>query len=188
MSTGHNEYKKWMASPAGSHVVAYYDSDNSLVQSLCDFLSAGTAAGETCIVVARSNIITKLYREYASTPGVLHTLSNDKHLVFRAEAVLDDFMVDGMPDRTKFLKTIKGLVDEADSKGKPVRAYGDMVALLWEEGNHDGAMALEKLWNEATQKYNFSRYCAYPHNDFMDHEAHADITAVHNLSTHALPV
>lgn len=184
MTAKYDEFRKWLASPSGDHVVAYYDNDLSLVESLCDFLRAGTKAEDTCIVIARSNIITKLYREYGSTPGI--SLSNDRHLVFRAEAILDNFMVEGMPDRTKFLATIKELIDEADSKGKPVRAYGDMVALLWEEGNHAGAMELEKLWNEAVSLYNFSRYCAYPHTDFKDHEAHAQITALHNLSTHAL--
>lgn len=188
MTANYIESTEWLANPTGNHVVAYYDNDTSLVQSLCDFLRAGTKAGDTCIVIARSNIITKLYREYGSTPGISHTLSNDKHLIFRAEAVLDGFMVNGMPNHAKFLKTIEGLLDEADSKGKPVRAYGDMVALLWEEGNEAGAMALEELWNEVTRKYNFSRYCAYPHTDFKDHEAHAQITALHNLSTHALAV
>jgi hypothetical protein len=186
MTAGYDEFRKWLASPTGDHVVAFYDDDTSLVLSVCDFLRAGSEAGETCIVIARSSIITKLYREYSSAPGISHTLSNDKHLVFRAEAILDDFMVNEMPDRKKFFKTIKALIDEAGSKGKPVRAYGDMVALLWEEGNHDGAMALEALWNEAVQKYNFSRYCAYPHHDFIDHEAHAQITAAHHISTHAL--
>lgn len=186
MVAGQKEFTEWSASPAGDHVVAYYDNDTSLVQSLCDFLRAGTKAGDTCIVIARSSIITKLYREYGSTPGISHTLSNDKHLIFRAEAVLDGFMVDGIPNRTKFFKTIRELLDEADDKGKPIRAYGDMVALLWEEGNKTGAVALEELWNEATRKYHFSRYCAYPHTDFKDHAAHAQITALHNLSTHAL--
>lgn len=186
MTVEYSEFKKWLASPAGNHVVAYYDNDSSLVQSVCDFLRAGTEAGETCIVIARSEIITKLYREYSSTSGFSHTLSNEKHLVFRAETFLDDFMVHGMPNRAKFFKTIKGLLDEADNKGKPVRAYGDMVALLWEQGNKKGAMALEELWNEATRTYHFSRYCAYPHTDFQDHDAHAQITALHNLSTHAL--
>lgn len=186
MTAGYDEFRKWLASPAGNHVVAYYDNDNSLVQSVCDFLRAGTDAGETCIVIARSEIITKLYREYSSTSGFSHTLSNEKHLVFRAEAVLDNFMINGMPNRTKFFKTIRELLDEADNKGKPVRAYGDMVALLWEQGNKEGAVALEELWSEATQKYHFSRYCAYPHTDFKNHEAHAQITALHSLSTHAL--
>ncbi len=29
-----------------------------------------------------------------------------------------------------------------------VRAYGEMVDLLWKDGNVDGAVQLEALWNE----------------------------------------
>jgi hypothetical protein len=42
-----------------------------------------------------------------------------------------------------------------------VRAYGEMVDLLWKDGKAEAAIALEELWNELAAKYQFSLLCAY---------------------------
>ncbi len=39
--------------------------------------------------------------------------------------------------------------------------FGEMVGVLCAEGNGEGAIKLEKLWNEIGSKHNFSLYCAY---------------------------
>lgn len=47
-----------------------------------------------------------------------------------------------------------------------VRAFGEMVALLWAEGNHGGAIRLEELWNDLQNSHSFALFCAYPMNGF----------------------
>jgi len=47
-------------------------------------------------------------------------------------------------------------------EGARVRAFGEMVALLWAQGNHSGAIRLEELWNDLQKSYSFSLFCAYP--------------------------
>jgi hypothetical protein len=41
-----------------------------------------------------------------------------------------------------------------------------MVAVLWEEGNKPGAIALENFWNAALEKNAFHLHCAYPKSFF----------------------
>ena len=41
-----------------------------------------------------------------------------------------------------------------------------MVALLWAEGNREGALRLEKLWNDLGKIKSFSLLCAYPMSVF----------------------
>src|SRR6185503_19025392 len=42
----------------------------------------------------------------------------------------------------------------------------EMVVLLWKDGNVDGAVALEDLWNGLAAKYSFSLLCAYSMGNF----------------------
>ena len=184
MTTGYYDFKKWLASPNGNHVVSYYVTEQSLVESLCNYIRAGEEHGDMCIVIARSTVINKLYRDYLAKTG--SSLSDSGQMVFRAEVILDEIMHDGVVDRKKFFNVLGGLIDQADTSGQPVRIHSEIVTLLWEQGHHEAAIAIEKLWNELADRHTFSLYCSYPHGLFIDHDEHNDISQTHNLTTHAL--
>jgi hypothetical protein len=65
---------------------------------------------------------------------------------------------------------VGGIVREAAATGRPVKAFGEMVALLWEAGDVAGAIALESLWNELAEELPFSLFCAYPSQLVRGHE------------------
>ena len=48
----------------------------------------------------------------------------------------------------------------------PVRAYGEMVDVLWRRANADGAIELEMLWNRVTTRAQFSLLCGYAVGNF----------------------
>ena len=60
------------------------------------------------------------------------------------------------------MRVFGGVLDEPRQAGSEVRAFGEMVALLWHQGNVAGAIALESLWNDLAQQQRFSLLCAYP--------------------------
>jgi len=43
-----------------------------------------------------------------------------------------------------------------------VHAFGEMVALLCQDGLFDAAVELEGLWNELAARFRFHLFCAYP--------------------------
>jgi signal transduction histidine kinase len=47
-----------------------------------------------------------------------------------------------------------------------LRLYGEMVDLLWRDGNTEGALQLEQLWNDLAHTYEFSLLCAYAMGNF----------------------
>jgi len=49
--------------------------------------------------------------------------------------------------------------------------FGEMVAVLWDEGNRVGALALEHLWNDLLNNQAFHLHCAYPRTLFAGDEA-----------------
>ena len=57
---------------------------------------------------------------------------------------------------------IGGLIRQARTGGRPVRAYGEMVALLWDDGLVNAAIQLETMWNELGRAHSFSLFCGYP--------------------------
>jgi hypothetical protein len=61
---------------------------------------------------------------------------------------------------------VGGVIAQAGGRYPRVRAFGEMVALLWTEGNEDAALQLEKLWNDLVQMYAFPLFCAYPLSGF----------------------
>jgi anti-sigma regulatory factor (Ser/Thr protein kinase) len=79
-----------------------------------------------------------------------------------AADTLARFMVGASPDRNRFMSVIGEVVEQAAAGGRSVRAFGEMVALLWDAGNVSGAVELEALWNELATTHRFFLYCAYP--------------------------
>src|SRR5207237_5735004 len=49
-----------------------------------------------------------------------------------------------------------------------VRAFGEMVAVLWREERRAAAIRLEQLWNELGARVPFSLLCAYPIHGFRN--------------------
>jgi hypothetical protein len=43
-----------------------------------------------------------------------------------------------------------------------MRAFGEMVGLLWASGEYSAAIKLEEYWNRCLQQFNASLLCAYP--------------------------
>ncbi|MDP8931195.1 MAG: MEDS domain-containing protein [Actinomycetota bacterium] len=74
-------------------------------------------------------------------------------------------------------------VSPSSALGRDVRIYGEMVALLWEEGNILAAMALEDLWNQFAGSRAFSLMCAYPMNACHSHHRISPLAAAQPVGT-----
>jgi len=79
-----------------------------------------------------------------------------------AADMLGSFMIDGAPDRARFHAAAGVLLATTADGGRPVRVFGEMVALLWDRGQAQAAIELESLWNDLARVVRFSLLCAYP--------------------------
>jgi len=63
-----------------------------------------------------------------------------------------------------------------------VRAFGEMVAILWAQGNSGATVRLEHLWQDLCQEQNLALFCAYPRCGFTLDSAQSieDICAAHS--------
>ena len=148
-----------------------------LARSLARFIGAGFRNDETVIVIAtkahKRGVEELLLKEGFDLEAARN---RGRFLTLDAEETLAKFMVDGSPDANRFEKVVGELLKEAGRQGKPIRAFGEMVVLLWQQGNGGAAIQLEELWNELGKKHAFCLLCAYPMSAFSD-ESHAEAFA-----------
>jgi anti-sigma regulatory factor (Ser/Thr protein kinase) len=145
------------------HVVQFYESDDELVRSVCGYIGPALRDGGAVIVVATDAHRRDFERALAAQGlDVVAAVSRGTLLMFDAAQTLAKFMGDGGPDRVAFDEHVGGLVRSARNSGRAVRVYGEMVALLWDQGDVAGAIELEVLWNDLADRVAFSLLCAYP--------------------------
>ena len=153
----------WSEMGDADHFVQFYEADASLLHALAGYVGSALEAGDAAVVVA-----TKEHREaLAARLGedgvdVCAAAAAGQFVALDAAETLSQFMLDGRPDPARFAEVVGAVIERA-SGGRPrVRAYGEMVALLWADGNTEAALRLEALWNDLARTRPFSLFCAYP--------------------------
>ncbi len=80
-----------------------------------------------------------------------------------AALTMEWFMVGGQPVWHRFETTVGAAMRQvrpsADRAG--LRAYGEMVGILWNARQFSAAIRLEQFWNKLLGRSSFSLYCAY---------------------------
>ena len=56
---------------------------------------------------------------------------------------------------------IGSIIETAAAQGRRVRCFGEMVGLLWDQGNIEGALELESMWNDLAEHHDFALFCGY---------------------------
>jgi anti-sigma regulatory factor (Ser/Thr protein kinase) len=149
------------AGVAHEHVVKFYADDADLTSVVVAYLGAALVGGESVIVIAAPGHREAFRAGLASIGVDVEAARRDGRLdMVDAEEALARIMVDGAPDPAAFDAVVGPLVCRAGATGG-VRAYGEMVALLWDAGNVVGAIDLERLWNRLQEEMSFSLLCAY---------------------------
>jgi hypothetical protein len=155
------------------------------------FLGDGIAAGQPLIVIAAPEHRQLIVHELLRRPFDLDRLIADGDFaLLDAQATLDLFMVNGMPQPRAFREAMGGVIDRVlrNRDACVVRAYGEMVDVLWRAGMTDAAIRLEVLWNNLAADYPFSLLCGYSIGNFYKHSAAIrDVCACHTHSEIMVP-
>ena len=142
------------------HQVAAYEGAAALVGRVASFVAGSLEDGVPVVTISRPThrrAVEGLLVDLGADPV---RASRDGTLVaLDADETMGLFMVDGRPDPTRFAGVVASLVPTGD---RPVSAFGEMVALLWERGEVAAALELESLWNTAIVTHPIRLLCAYP--------------------------
>jgi anti-sigma regulatory factor (Ser/Thr protein kinase) len=146
----------------GEHVVQFYDQDGDLARAVGDYLSVAVIGGEVAIVIA-TEAHRRAFEAEMADAGVDVAQARRDGLIIWLDAgeTLSRFVRDGQVDPQGFRDVVGSLVRRVADTGREIKAYGEMVALLWDDGHVLGAIELEKLWNDLATELRFSLFCAY---------------------------
>lgn len=172
-----------MAASGFGHAVGFYALDSEGIDAVARFVASGWDLDESVVLVCtqahRTSVdallVSQGYRPAARADA-------GRYLVLDAHEALRELLVDGRIDSEHFLSRVGEVLTEASAAGRPVRAFGEMVAILWENGQVEAAIDLELLWNDILSEYDFSLLCAYPTGG-LDHAELVDVRRVCDLHT-----
>jgi hypothetical protein len=126
----------------------------------------------------RAGIVERLHARGIDVPAAQ---AEGRLLTLDASETLAGFMVDGMPDAERFQNAITPVLERACGGWKEctVRAYGEMVDVLWKGGHTVAATKLEMLWNMLANTNRFSLLCGYAMGSFYKAAAVDEICSHH---------
>ena len=157
----------WRDLAAAEHFAQFYEADRYLIDAVSDFIGTALREGNAGVVVATPRHREALADQLLAQGVDLGTsAAEDRYIALDAAETLATFMADGTPDPQRFADVIGTLVRRATQDQRRVRVFGEMVALLASEGNHQGAIRLEELWNNLQRTQAFSLFCGYQMADF----------------------
>jgi len=153
----------WGEIAACEHLVQFYENDHIFLNTLEGFAGSGILAGESIIIIATAKHIASLNKRLLSQGFNLTQLkAAGQYIPIEVNDVFKKILVNGWVDETMFNEFVIKLIDGAKHGGRKVRAFGELVAVLWEQGNCGVTVQLEHLWHKLYHQLNFTLYCAYP--------------------------
>lgn len=150
------------------HVVQIYGDDRVFLDGLEGYIGNGIREGESAIVIATAMHLHGLEaRMRHNGIDVDAARSEGRYVPRLAEEVLAQFMVADWPDEARFYESMANLIQTArGDENRRVRAFGEMVAILWSRGLHAATIHLELLWTKVLASERFPLFCAYPRDTF----------------------
>ena len=168
------------------HAVRFYDSKESLCRIVAEFLGAGFVTGQPGLVIGTPEHRAAIVHELQSRHfDVDRMQAAGDLLLLDARETMSSFMGDGVPDEQRFKDRMTTAIEEV-CRGRTdctIRAYGEMVDLLWKDGHTVAAVRLEMLWNKLAMTHDFSLLCGYAMGNFYKD---ASINEICQQHTHVM--
>jgi hypothetical protein len=173
---------------AGAHGVQVYSEPIELAESVAVYLAAGFDRDDPAmLVVTPANL--ELFAERLESrgwrlqdveaAGLLHVADAEQTLLELTDQ-------DGGLD-SRFEGVTGQLLDRVDRNDRPVRVFGEMVDLLSRRGDLDGAVEIERRWNELARTRRFALLCGYQLDVFASQSQSQMLPHICRWHSHVLP-
>jgi hypothetical protein len=174
----------WAELSPCAHTVEIYEDDAVFMDHLAEFVAGGLVKGEAAVLIMTSQHSFALRsRMTAEGFNLTSAIRTDQLILLDAEETISKFVVNNWPQDLLFHKVIGDVLQRAVGPGRKVRAFGEMVALMWAKGLCGATIKLEHLWTDLCRKLDFSLFCAYPKAGFTVKDAASEIARLCELHT-----
>jgi len=151
------------------HAVQFYESSEFLCDVVARFVARGLRSDSPSLLFVTAQHRQAVHDQLEADGLDPATAIARGRLIFHdARESLDGFMRGGRVDADRFFALIGGVVERVGAAPDTrLRAYGEMVDLLWKEGLPEAALQLEQLWDEVTRTRPLYLLCAYDMENFQ---------------------
>ena len=149
--------------PVGRHLAQLHRDRTARDNAVIRFVEEGLRRGNGVVAVTSDNeadrILDRLTRDRLEPERFRRS---GQLVIHDAGVILGQFMKGGMPQWPAFRRTMGSIMEKVQTLGfSTSRVYGDMVDILWQEGQVQAAIRLEEMWNDFGRLYPFSFFCSY---------------------------
>ena len=175
------------------HIVQLYQDQQFLNRAVCRFAAGAIANGEGVILVPTAAHWEAFQpRLEAEGVNVKEAQENGQLTVVDADDLLPRFMKNAMPDAPVFL----GLAAEVIAKARggqevrypKVRWWGEMVNVLWEQGNVAASMSLEDQFDRLAKHHEIAIFCSFVMDNFNSEVHSRLLPRLGQNHSHLIPV
>ncbi|MGZ3652204.1 MAG: ATP-binding protein [Bdellovibrionota bacterium] len=176
------------SSGKGGHSVQFYRSREFLARAVGEFIAEGIHRGEAALLLVTPENAAAI-RAALAERGVDPQFASEsgRLTILGAFETLESILVEGEPDARRFHSLLGGTIEKIGMGRKGVRVFGEMVALLWNNGRRQCTVRLEQLWNQLAATHEFSLLCAYDQAGFVEHAHTEGFHAICESHSHVLP-
>jgi hypothetical protein len=163
------------------HAVRFYEDDKSLCRMVSGFIAEGLVLEQPALIIATPRHLVDIVDNLtAAAIDVERLKARGELLLLDAHQTLATFMVDGQPDPDFFKASAASALEQLGrGRDKTIRAYGEMVDVLWKDGMTGAAIKLEMLWNRLANTHDFSLLCGYAMGNFYKDATIDDVCRHH---------
>ena len=186
-----SDWKHLLADPGpDGHIVQLYQDADFYGEAISHFAAEGLVRGESIILVATHpnwlNISARLAGKGFDIPDLFE---RGQLTLLDANETLPKFMAGGMPDGEIFKPLARETIRKARRGGKypAVRWWGEMVNVLYVDGNGDGSNRLEEFFDEVAHEETIAIFCSFlmdKYDPLIYDEAFCNVCRTHS---HLIP-
>jgi len=147
-----------------SHAAKFYSDDSSFVLGFAHFVEAALNAGNTVIAVVTESHLASLFQTLGARGLDLSVLIEQRRFIGLDVAdTLATFMINDLPDPARFFRVVDELIASraAPWEHSRVAICGECSSTLWNRGNADAAILVEKLCNQVSRRYGMDVLCGF---------------------------
>src|SRR4051812_17268428 len=173
------------------HIVQLYQDQQFLNRAVCRFAAGAIANGEGVILVPTA-AHWEAFRPRLEAEGVnvKAAQGSGQLTVVDADDLLPRFMKDSMPDAPVFLGLAANVIANARGEGRypKVRWWGEMVNVLWEQGNVAASMSLEDQFDRLAGHHEIAIFCSFVMDNFNGEVHSRMLPRLGQNHSHLIPV
>src|SRR5258708_16643185 len=160
----------WGSVERSAHILQVYRSEIIFLDALEGFVGSALRGDEGALVIASAPHLHELEKRLRQRwIDVDRARWQQRYIPILANETLQKLLVDGMPDEAQFFEVARKLIARARGNGRQVRAFVEMVPLLWAQGQTEASAQLETFWARLAKAEEFPLFCAYLQDNYARH-------------------